>query len=191
MPKVNKKLTEVAIKKAQPKNENYFLFDDCGLRLLIRPSGTKVWQYPYRLSGKNNIYTIGKYGQGANFVGTADARKLRDEAKELIEQGIDPNKDKKTKKQQIIVESENTFQSVADEWYGKQSWAEKHATNIKSRLEKDVYPTIGWKSIREVTIQDVLEILRKIEQRKAISVAQRINQYCTEIFDYGLVKGVC
>lgn len=191
MPKINKKLTETAIRTSQPKDKDYFLFDDGGLRLLIRPSGTKVWQYPYRLNNKNNIYTIGKYGQGDGRVGTAEARKHRDSVKKLLEQGIDPNKDKKAKKQQVIEESENTFQSVAEEWYGKQSWAEKHAKNIKSRLEKDVFPIIGWKSIKDVTIHDILQILRNIEKRGAISVAQRINQYCTEIFDYGLVKGVC
>lgn len=58
-------------------------------------------------------------------------------------------------------------------------------------MEKDVYPIIGWKSIKEVTIQDILQILRNIENRGAITVAQRINGYCTEIFDYGLVMGIC
>ena len=191
MPKINTKLTEISIRNAKPKDKNFFLFDDGGLRLLIRPSGTKVWQYPYRLNGKNNIYTIGKYGQEEGFVATANARKIRDEAKSLISQGLDPNKNKKSKKQEALVKAENTFESIAEEWRNKQSWTEKHSKNIQSRLEKYVYQVIGWKSIKEVTIQDILQILRNIETRGAISVAQRINGYCTEIFDYGIVMGVC
>lgn len=191
MPKQNKKLTEIAIRNAKVKNKNYFLFDDGGLRLLVRHSGTKVWQYPYKINGKNNIYTIGKYGQEEGFVSTANARKIRDEIRDLISQGFDPNKNKKSKKQEALIKGENTFESIAEEWRSKQSWTEKHAKNIKSRLEKDVYPIIGWKPIKEVTIQDILQILRNIEKRDAVSVAQRINGYCTEIFDYALVMGIC
>ena len=109
----------------------------------------------------------------------------------MLSKGIDPNKNKKTKKQEALLKAENTFENVSEEWRSKKSWSEKHSKNIKSRLEKDVYPVIGWKSIKEVTIQDILQILRNIEKRDAISVAQRVNGYCTEIFDYGLVIGVC
>lgn len=191
MPRANRKLTEITIRSAKPQDKNYYLFDDGGLRLLIRPSGTKVWQYPYRLNKKNNIHTIGKYGQEKGLVSMSNARKIRDEVKELIRQGLDPNKNKKTKKQEALLKIENTFESIAEEWRNKQSWTPKHSNNIKSRLEKDVYPIIGWKAIKEVTIQDILQILRNIEARDAVSVAQRINGYCTEIFDYALVMGLC
>ncbi|MFT6219638.1 MAG: integrase [Myxococcota bacterium] len=191
MPKSNKKLTEIVIRNAKPKDKKSYLFDDGGLRLLIRPTGTKVWQYPYRLNGKNNIYTIGKYGQDEGFITTANARKIRDEIKDLITHGLDPNKNKKSKKQAALAKAENTFESIAEEWRSKQEWTAKHSKNIQSRLEKDVYPIIGWKSIKEVTIQDILQILRHIEERGAVTVAQRINGYCTEIFDYALVMGVC
>lgn len=109
MPKVNKKLTETAIRNAKPIDKKSYLFDDGGLRLLIRPTGTKVWQYPYRLGGKNNIYTIGKYGQEAGLVNTAEARKIRDEIKDLIKQGLDPNKNKRSKKTGSINKSKGYF----------------------------------------------------------------------------------
>ncbi len=68
MPKNNRRLTDREIKEAKPKDKNYFLFDDAKLRLLIRPSGTKVWQYPYKLNEKNNTVTLGKYGDRTGFV---------------------------------------------------------------------------------------------------------------------------
>jgi len=191
MPKLNKKLSEVAIRNAKITDKNYFLFDDGGLRLLVRSTGSKVWQYPYKINGKNNIYTIGKYGQEEGLVPTATARKIRDEIRDMVAQGLDPNKNKKSKKQETLSKAENTFESIAEEWRNKQSWTEKHSKNIQSRLQKDVYPIIGWKAIKEVTIQDILLILRNIEKRDAVSVAQRINGYCTEIFDYALIMGIC
>ncbi|MGE0754398.1 MAG: Arm DNA-binding domain-containing protein [Alphaproteobacteria bacterium] len=74
MPRKNRKLTETEIRNAKPKDKDYFLFDEASLRLLIRPSGTKTWQLPYKFNGKNNIHTIGKYGPNANQVSTTEAR---------------------------------------------------------------------------------------------------------------------
>ncbi|MBT4921777.1 MAG: tyrosine-type recombinase/integrase [Rickettsiales bacterium] len=191
MPRINEKLTHKKIAEAKPKDKDYFLFDQDGLRMIVRPSGSKVWQLPYKFNGKNNIYTIGKFGNDAEKISLAQARTLRDEAKGLLSKGINPSHQKKTLKQQAIADTEKTFEKIAEQWYAKQSWTEKHAKNIKSRLEKDVFPIIGWKAIKDVTIQDILQILRNIEARGAISVAQRIAGYCTEIFDLGYVMGVC
>jgi len=94
-------------------------------------------------------------------------------------------------KQQAVVDSASTFEKIAEEWYTKQSWTEKHAKNIHSRLEKDVFPIIGWKAIKDVTIPDIIQILRNIENRDAVTVAQRINGYCTEIFDYAISQSLC
>jgi integrase len=191
MPRANKKLTDRAIREAKSKDRNYFLFDDGGLRLLIRPSGTKVWQYPYKFDGKNNICTLGQYGSEANKIGSAQARILRDEVKNNLSKGINPNQNKRSKKQQAVIDSSTTFQRIAEEWYNKKTWNEKHAKNIKSRLEKDVFPIIGNTPIKDVGIPQTIQILKNIEERGSITVAQRINQYCVEIFDYAISMSIC
>lgn len=191
MPRINRKLTDREIREAKPKDKNYFLFDDGNLRLLVRPSGTKVWQYPYKFDGKNNIFTIGQYGSEANKIGAAQARVLRDEIKDKLSKGIDPNQNKRNVKQQAVLDSNTTFQRIAEEWLNKQSWTEKHAKNIRSRLEKDVFAIIGRKSIKDVSIPDIIQILRNIEARGSVTVAQRINQYCVEIFDYAISMSIC
>lgn len=191
MPRINRKLTDREIKEAKSTDKNYYLFDDGNLRLLVRPSGTKVWQYPYKFDGKNNIYTIGQYGNDATKIGAAQARTIRDEIKESLRAGIDPNLHKKNKKQRRIIDAKNNFQSVAEQWYAKQNWNEKHAKNIKSRLEKDVFPIIGRTSIKEITAPDIVQILRNIESRGSVTVAQRINQYCVEIFEYAISSSLC
>ena len=92
MPRQNLKLTDAEIKGAKPKLAAYKIYDNEGLRLLVRPTGTKVWQYPYKMHGKWNIFTIGKYPD----IGVAQARKQRDDAKELIRTGIAPVESKPT-----------------------------------------------------------------------------------------------
>lgn len=191
MPKILCRLTDRAIKESKSRDKPYFLFDDEKLRLLVRPSGTKVWQYPYIYDGRNNTYTLGQYGNNAPKVTLSKARSIRDEIKDLLKSGIDPNQNKKNKKRHIITDSQNTFRCVAEKWYKKQEWSEKHAKNIKSRLEKDVFSIIGDISIKKITAADIVQILTNIENRGSITVAQRINGYCVEIFEYAISASIC
>jgi integrase len=88
-------------------------------------------------------------------------------------------------------DTELAFEKIAREWHDKQVWNPKHAKNILRTLEVDVFPYIGKKPIIEVNAQDILKILRIIEERNALDVAKRVNQRCTAIFDYAIVKGIC
>lgn len=186
MPKLNRKLTDLEIRKAKPKQKAYKLYDQEGLMLLVRPSGRKVWQLPYKFAGKHNVFTIGCY----DLVSAIEARKRRDEVKELIKRGLDPNQLKKQETKEIEEKSCNSFKAIAEDWYSKQKWSAKHAKNINSRLEKDVYQFIGKKPIVDVTVRDILNILKRIEDRGALDVARRINQYCTAIFDRAITLGL-
>lgn len=133
MPKINRKLTEAEIRNAKPKDKAYKLYDEGNLYLLIRPTGTKVWQFPYRLDFKFNTYTIGQYP----LIGSAEARKRRDEAKALLRDGHDPNRDKEIKRRENIGIKEKTFEFLAKEWFERQTWVEKHRKNIERTFEKD------------------------------------------------------
>jgi len=131
VPKINRKLTDTEIRNAKPKDKPYRLYDDGGLRLLVRPTGTKVWQYPYQLHGKENVYTLGQYPQ----MGASEARKQRDEIRLLVQQGINPNKNKQERYWANMPDVERSFEFIAREWHSKQVWAKKHASNILRTLE--------------------------------------------------------
>jgi hypothetical protein len=67
--------------------------------LLVKPSGTKLWQMAYRFSGRQKKLSFGIYGSDdEGRVSLATARKKRDEAKALIAKGIDPGVAKKEEK---------------------------------------------------------------------------------------------
>ncbi len=185
MPKIKAKLTETQIKNAKPKVAAYKLYDDGGLCLLVRPTGTKVWQLPYQMGGKYNVHTIGQYPE----IGSAEARRLRDDIKKMIKAGEDPNRHKKALRAQG--QEDTTFEALGREWHGKQIWNKKHASNILRTLEADVFPKIGHKQIDQVTAQDILGILHDIESRDAVDVAKRVNQRCVAIFDYAIAKNLC
>lgn len=186
MPKQITKLTETQIKSAKPeKGKAKKLFDGENLILLVRPSGTKVWQYPYKLHGKNNVYTIGQYPE----VGAAKARELRDEAREMVKKGIAPIESKPTHK--LPAGAKNSFGTIGHEWLSKQIWVEKHKSNITRQLDRDIFELLGTRPVRSITRQDLLTYLKRIEDRDALDVAKRTAQHCVQIFDYAMLRGDC
>ena len=69
------------------------------LYLEVRPSGAKLWRFRYRIAGKENIFAIGEYfsDKREGHVSLDDARKERDKARALVNQGIHPAHQQKTK----------------------------------------------------------------------------------------------
>lgn len=186
MPKIKPELRDTQIRNAKPKESPYKLYDGRGLRLLVRPTGTKVWQLPYKQYGRYNIYTLGQYPD----LGAADARQLRDEIKKQIKAGEDPNRLKKALRAQQG-RAETTFEAIGREWHSKQEWDPKHAQNILRTLEADVFTKIGHKQIDKVTGPDIVDVLSGIESRGALDVAHRVGQRCEAIFDYAIAKHLC
>jgi Arm DNA-binding domain len=88
------RLTDDAIRNAKPGTKPVRLFDERGLFLLIAPTGGKWWRFRYRFGGKQNALALGVYPS----VGLLDARKGRDEARNLLAQGIDPAKVRRDEK---------------------------------------------------------------------------------------------
>lgn len=159
----------------------------------VPSSWEKGLAVPDKFRGKHNTHTIGQYcpkGR-AGYVGTAEARHKRDEAKALIAQGIDPNKHKQAQHYRSDEISDTSFEAIAREWHSKGTWVDQYAKRILSSLERDVFPVIGYKQIDKVSSQDIIQILRTVEERKAYDVAKRICQRCEAVFDYGLIKGLC
>jgi integrase len=187
MPRINRKLTEAEIKNAKPKAKAYKVYDEGGLYLLVRPTGTKVWQFPYRLDDKYNTFTIGQYPE----IGSAEARKRRDEAKTLIREGHDPNRAKEARRRENIGIKEKTFEFLAREWFLKQTWVPKHRKNIERTFEKDVFPVIGDLQIDKITPRDIISIIEDIEARDAPDIAKRVSQHSAKIFDHAINKGLC
>jgi hypothetical protein len=193
MPKVIKRLAEMQVRNATPQEKNYKLYDGDGLCLLIRKTGTRVWQYPYKFAGKRTVYTIGKYlGKNvAGHVGLQDAREACREIRALIEQGINPNEYKQAQRSGTAQNKDHTFEALGREWHGKGTWVPKHSKNILRSLEADVFAYIGSKDVTDITRHDIIDILSRVEDRNAMYVAKRISRRCEDIFDYAIIKGLC
>lgn len=104
-------LTDVAIKNAKPRVKPYKMGDAGGLFLLVQPSGGKLWRLKYRMDGREKKLAIGTYPE----VSLAEARKRRDDARELLAGGKDPSREKQRHKIRSRVQADNTFTAIAGE----------------------------------------------------------------------------
>ncbi len=177
-------LTDTRIRNAKPSAKAYKLTDSHGLYLEVRPTGTKLWRYRYRIAGKENLFALGEYPK----LRLADARDRRVEARKLITQGIHPAHQRRTERLTRHAENANTFEAVAREWMEKRgvTWGPSYAHKVHSFLASDVFPHIGALPIRSVTAPQLLSILRQVEARDAKSVALLLRQWCSAIFRYGV-----
>ncbi|MCG7932627.1 MAG: tyrosine-type recombinase/integrase [Candidatus Thiodiazotropha lotti] len=178
-------LTDTAVRNAKPKEKAYKLFDGGGLFLMINPKGSRYWRLKYRFQGKEKLLALGVYPD----VSLKTARDRRDAARTQIADGIDPSEVRKATK---AAQSEaDSFEAVAREWWGQRepNWSKTHSSRIMLRLNKDVFPWIGKRTIGEITAPELLTVLRRIENRGAVETAHRIHQSCGQIFRYAVATG--
>jgi integrase len=131
------------------------------------------------------LLSIGPYPA----IGLLEARAARDEAKAVLRDGRDPSVAKRQLRATIT--GADTFETLAKEWHGlrRSTWTPTHASDVITSLERDVFPVIGSYPIREITVQDVLGLLRRIEARPAVETAHRVRQRMSAVFVYAIASG--
>lgn len=182
-------LTELAIKSLKPKAKLYRVTDSGGLCLEINISGSKLWRWRYYYDGKPQMLALGKYPA----LTLAEARKKRDAARELLEGGKHPGREKKIEKLRKRYERENTFEKIARRWLELKSESQsiRYNTQTLSRMENHVFPRIGALPITEITIPDVVDVVEAIGKRGTIEMAKRMKLAISQTFSYAAQRGLC
>ena len=180
-------LTDTAIRNAKPFPKPRRLYDERGLYLEVSPAGGKWWRFKYRFDGKEKRISLGTYPD----IKLGAARERRDQNRTLIANGIDPSIHRQTHKQERQNRIANNFEAVAREWFSKRqsTWTESYAFKIKSRLENDIFPWLGARSLSDISAPELLKVIRRIEERGAVDTAHRVLGFCGQIFRYGVATG--
>ncbi len=162
--------------------------DGGGMYLLVKASG-RYWRMDYTHADKRKTLALGVYPE----VSLAKARKRREEARELLAEGLDPSAAKRAEKLATRVAAVNTFEAVAREFHATQAsgWSPRYATRWIERMEKDLFPYIGRLTLPAITAPVLLDALRKVEKRGANETAHTLRQTAGQVFRYGVQTGRC
>jgi integrase len=178
-------LSDNRIKALRPRPVRYLVTDGSGLAVEVLPSGKLSWIYRFRTDGKPGKVAIGRYP----VMSLKQARQKRDELSQVVAQGRSPAREKQLAK---TASTENTTVHDFGERYFKEIVERdcKNARPNRRYLDREIYPTLGEKAIREVTVADVeLLVFRKRDGGQPSSAGQ-IRNLLKRMFDYALTRGV-
>jgi integrase len=179
-------LTATEIKALKPKEKDYKKFDGNGLFLLVTKKGSKLWRLKYRFNDKDKIIAIGAYPT----ISLADARIAALKLRQKISNGIDPSSERKAKREALKVKEitdANTFEKISTEFLSKKNELNaSYKKKLDRAFERDVNPFIGKIPIVEVTPKDIIDVVKRIEERGAVETAHRIFTQISRVFKYAV-----
>lgn len=185
------KLTVAQINEAAPEEKPYTLADGGGLVLQVMPNGSKRWRFRYRFQGKAKMLSMGSLPPTTRAPDLELARKKLAEARNLLEQKIDPSAERKAEKQAHA----DTFKAVADDWLAnREKLAEvdkKTLDTIRSRLDNHILPRIGNKPIAALTTKDCSAVVARLINAEMPEMAKRVRVIMSQVFEHGQETGMC
>ncbi|HEX9875189.1 MAG TPA: tyrosine-type recombinase/integrase [Gammaproteobacteria bacterium] len=196
-------LNDSRIKALRPEASVYRVADIArrGFLVTVYPSGRKVYQYRYRLNGRQQTTALGDVGK----IDLADAHAEYDRFRALVKKGADP-------KAPIIVSGDPddpgpTFGEVAETWYSQTCLAKvknsdgrwvRHPNRkaLKApqykRLQLDNHLLPKWKekAIRSITRIDANRRLDEIIAAGSPVMANRVGATIGQIWGWALDEGI-
>lgn len=181
------KLKDSQIRNAKPKEKQYQLSDGGNLYLIVAPNGSKYWRFFYRINGKGKTLALGVYPQ----VSLKQARTKLYEAKLMLADGKCPSTEKQKAKNRQILDLNNTFSPISKEWFELKSkgWGADHTKRTKALIKNDILPKLGDLNVADITSLEVLAVIRSIESRGSLDMADQALGIMDRIFIYANVTG--
>ena len=177
------KLTDTAVRNARPGDRPKKLFDGDGLYLFVSTTGHRAWRFKYYVDGMEKHLHFGRYPE----ISLKAARERRLEARRALETGKDPGILQKAER---VARSE-TFEALAAEWLEMQrsKLTLKTFENKRERFSAFVFPYLGKRPIADIKALDMLDVLKRIEERGRNETAHRVRSECGNVFRYAVVTG--
>lgn len=178
-------LTDTALKHLKPKAKPYKVSDRDGMYVLVSPGGTISFRVDYRLHGRRETVTLGKYSPSD--LSLARAREKCIDAKRLIAEGQSPAIEKQRDKRRI--KEAKSFGQFGEKWLQTAPMADSTRAMRRSIFERELLPV--WKSrlLTEITPGDLREHCLKIVDRGAPATAIHVRDILKQIYAFAKLHG--
>jgi integrase len=148
-------------------------------------TGGMLWHYRYRLNGKQERVTLGRYPA----LSLKLARAERDKRETLVAQGQSPAVQKRLAKQGAAPDT--TVAEFGERFFRDVVAKDRRDLTIPRRyFDKSIVPAIGAKAVRDVTTEDVRAIIWRKKDEGFDAAAGNIRSVLKRLFDYAQTAGL-
>jgi integrase len=178
-------LTDTAIKALKSQKKLYKVSDRDGMYVVVQPSGAIVFRYDYRLNGRRETLTLGRYGPDG--LSLARAREKLIDAKRAISEGRSPAQEKQHDKRRL--KEAKRFGEFGEKWFQESRMAESTRAMRRSIYERDILPTFRNRLLTEITPDDLRMMCGKVKDRGAPATAVHVRDIVKLIFGFAILHG--
>lgn len=178
-------LTDTAIKALRSQKKLYKVSDRDGMYVVVQPSGAIVFRYDYRLNGRRETLTLGRYGPEG--LSLARAREKLIDAKRAISEGRSPAQEKQHDKRRL--KEAKRFGEFGEKWFQESRMAESTRAMRRSIYERDILPTFRNRLLTEIAPDDLRMMCGKVKERGAPATAVHVRDIVKLIFAFAILHG--
>jgi len=178
-------LTDTALKNLKPKSAQYKVADRDGMYVTVSPAGTVTFRYDYRLNGRRETLTIGRYGPDG--LSLAKARERCLEARRAVADGRSPSQEKQRQKRRLA--EAKTFVEFTVRWAAEARMADSTRSMRKSILDRDILPVFQNRLLTEITADDLRDLCNKVKGRGAPATAIHVRDIVKQVYGFAILHG--
>lgn len=178
-------LTDTALRNLKPKAKPYKASDRDGMYVTVSSTGTVTFRYDYRLNGRRETLTIGRYGPAG--ISLAMAREKLLDAKRMVAQGNSPSLEKQRAKRRLT--AAKTFGEVLKSWLADARMADSTRAMRKSIIDRDILPLFENRLLTEITPDDLRALCTKVKARGAPATAVHIRDIVKQVYAFAILNG--
>lgn len=178
-------LTDTALRNLKPGAAPYKLADRDGMYATVSTAGTIAFRYDYRLNGRRETLTIGRYGPAG--ISLAMAREKLLDAKRAIGSGKSPVMEKQREKRRLT--EAKTFGEFTVKWLAGAKMAETTRSMRKSIIDRDITPVFKNRLLGEIGADDLRALCQKVKARGAPATAVHVRDIVKQIYVFAILHG--
>ncbi len=178
-------LTDLALKRLKSRDKIYKVADRDGMYIAIAPSGQITFRYDYRLNGRRETLTIGRYG--ADGISLSEARDRCLAARKVVSEGRSPAQEKQREKRRLAVTQ--NFGAVGNRWFKDARMAESTRSMRRAIFDRDILPVWKNRLLTEITPDDLRALCRKVKERGAPATAIHVRDIVKQIYGFAILHG--
>jgi integrase len=179
-------LSDGTLRGLKPQAAPYKVADRDGLYVVVSPRGTISFRLDYRLNGRRETLTIGRYG-AKDGISLLMARERCMEARKVIAQGISPAQEKQREKSRLA--EARTFGEYTRRWLAEHRMADSTKAMRKTVIDRDILPIFQNRRMAEIGPEDLRALCGKIKGRGAPATAVIAREIVKLVFAYAAMHG--